>query len=216
MKLDWRINNCRVLGAKVGEVTYYVAPGVVNLWTPSKRYAAFDGKAATVWPVEGGMSLTNAIAWCERDAELEALSHAAHVELNVAQTLEAEAAEARTLALNRYRAWYRMNAAPPSPQAPEPPSVEERAADLKGQSLDDLRDELKRLKREVAALRPEPPSVEERLAALEERVKWSPDSRLVEGRLKELESRLTQLIASKCQALDLRINERLKKLEAKA
>ena len=69
MKLDWEINNCRVLGAKVGEVTYYVAPGVANLWTPSKRYAAFDGKAATVWPVEGGMSLTNAIAWCERDVE---------------------------------------------------------------------------------------------------------------------------------------------------
>lgn len=69
MKLDWEINEFRVLGAKVGEVTYYVAPGVANLWTPSKRYAAFDGKAATVWPVEGGMSLTNAIAWCERDVE---------------------------------------------------------------------------------------------------------------------------------------------------
>jgi hypothetical protein len=204
-----------VLGAKVGEVTYYVAPGVVNLWAPSKRYAAFDGKAATVWPVEGGMSLTNAIAWCERDAELEALSHAAHVELNVAQTLEAEAA-ARTLALNRYRAWYRMNAAPPSAQAPKAQSAEERAADLKGQSLDDIRDGLKRLKREVAAMRPEPPSVEERLAALEERVKWSPDSRLVEERLMEFESRLTQFVASKCQALYLRINERLKKLEAKA
>lgn len=69
MKLDWEINNCRVLVAKVGEVTYCVAPGAVNLWEPSKRYTAFDGKVATVWPVEGGMSLTNAIAWCERDVE---------------------------------------------------------------------------------------------------------------------------------------------------
>lgn len=69
MKLDWEINEFRVLKAKVGEVTYYVAPGAVNLWEPSKRYTAFDGKVATVWPVEGGMSLTNAIAWCERDVE---------------------------------------------------------------------------------------------------------------------------------------------------
>ena len=72
MKLDWEINEFRVLKAKVGEVTYYVAPGVINLWRPSKRYTAFDGKVATVWPVEGGMSLTNAIAWCERDAECPA------------------------------------------------------------------------------------------------------------------------------------------------
>lgn len=69
MKLDWEINECRVLKAKVGEVTYYVAPGVIDLWRPHKQYTAFDGKAATVWPVEGGMSLTNAIAWCERDVE---------------------------------------------------------------------------------------------------------------------------------------------------
>lgn len=69
MKLDWEINEFRVLKAKVGEVTYYVAPGVIDLWRPHKQYTAFDGKAATVWPVEGGMSLTNAIAWCERDVE---------------------------------------------------------------------------------------------------------------------------------------------------
>ena len=69
MKLDWEINECRVLKAEVGEVTYYVAPGVINLWRPHKQYTAFDGKVATVWPIEGGMSLTNAIAWCERDAE---------------------------------------------------------------------------------------------------------------------------------------------------
>jgi|BioPla2DNA2_1021312.scaffolds.fasta_scaffold33043_2 hypothetical protein len=69
MKLDWEINECRVLKAKVGETTYFVAPGVVGLWNPRKQTIAFDGRAATIWPVEGGMSLTNAIAWCERDVE---------------------------------------------------------------------------------------------------------------------------------------------------
>lgn len=281
MKLDWEINEFRVLGAKVGDVTYYVAPGVANLWTPSKRYAAFDGKAATVWPVEGGMSLTNAIAWCERDVErpegcpaqppaadpaapktsgemsgktssplgsfdarvwakefmrcnngLSGPFVSSHVQVDE-ETMVGWFANALMRGYDERRSrengWQKFTRdtyaeflaknpypPPPSAQAPEPPSVEERLAHLKGQSLDDLRDEFKRLKREVAALRPEPPSVEERLAALEERVKWSPDSRLVEDRLKELESRLTQLTASKCQALDLRINERLKKLEVKS
>ncbi len=68
MKLDWEINNCRVLVAKVGEVTYYVAPDVISLWKPKKYSTVSEGKVE----VEGavyGMSLTNAIAWCERDAE---------------------------------------------------------------------------------------------------------------------------------------------------
>jgi hypothetical protein len=68
MKLDWEINEFRVLKAKVGEVTYYVAPGAVNLWKPSKRYTAFDGKVEAEGAVDG-MSLANAIAWCERDVE---------------------------------------------------------------------------------------------------------------------------------------------------
>ena len=53
MKLDWEINECRVLKAKVGETTYFVAPGVVGLWNPRKQTIAFDGRAATIWPVEG-------------------------------------------------------------------------------------------------------------------------------------------------------------------
>lgn len=254
MKLDWEINECRVLKAKVGETTYFVSPGAMSLCTPSKQYIGFDGKVATVWPVEGGMSLTNAIAWCERDVErpeecpaqpivpdapaaetarkmsgkaskfpstMDAKSWAARLKMrntpeslySVSQLtewfaaalqrgylqgvgeaeqkqgdreaamrrflalapatrekfLEVAMAEtpARTMTASQYLAWEQMNAAPPSTQAPEPSSVEERAADLKGQSLDDLRGELKRLKREVAALRPKPQSVEDRLARLE-------------------------------------------------
>ena len=177
MKLDWEMNEFRVLVAEAGAVTYYVAPGVINLWEPSKRYTTFDGKVATVWPIEGGVPLTNAIAWCERDAERPE----------------------------------ECPAQPPSAPAPEPPSVEERAADLKGQSLDDLRDELKRLKREVAALRPEPPSVEEQIENLawglknETKRAAERDNEIAE-RLEACETRLTQLVASKCQALDHRIN----------
>lgn len=65
-----------------------------------------------------------------------------------------EPGPARTMTASQYLAWKQTNVPPPSAQAPEPPSVEER------------------------------------LAALEERVKWSPDSRLVEERLKELEAKL--------------------------
>jgi len=92
MKLDWEINEFRVLKAKVGEVTYYVTPGVTSLWKPSKRFIAFDGKVEAEGAVDG-MSLANAIAWCERDAE---------------RPEECPAPK------------------PPSAQAPEPQSVEER------------------------------------------------------------------------------------------
>ena len=91
MKLDWEINNCRVLVAKVGEVTYYVAPGAVNLWKPKKYSTVSEGKVEAEGAVDG-MSLTNAIAWCERDAERPE----------------------------------ECPALPPSAQAPEPQSVEER------------------------------------------------------------------------------------------
>ena len=151
MKLDWEINNYRVLVAEAGAVTYYVAPGAVNLWRPRKQYNAFDGKAATVWSIEGGMSLTNAIAMCERDAE------------------RPEGCPAPA----------------PSTQAPEPPSVEEQIENLAW----GLKNETKR-----AAERDN--EIAERLGAYEA---W-----------------LTQFVASKCRALDLRINERLKKLEAEA
>jgi len=151
MKLGWEINECRVLKAKVGEVTYYVAPGVIDLWRPHKQYTAFDGKVVTVWPVEGGMSLTNAIAWCERDVERPE----------------------------------RCPAPAPSTQAPEPSSVEEQIENLAW----GLKNEMKR-----AAER---------------------DNEIAE-RLGACEARLTQFVASKCQELDLRINEHLKKLEVKS
>ncbi len=94
MKLDWEINEFRVLKAKVGETTYFVAPGVVGLWNPRKQTIAFDGRAA--WLAASGMSLANAIAWCERDVERSE----------------------------------ECPAPPPSAQAPEPPSVEDRLARL--------------------------------------------------------------------------------------
>lgn len=68
MKLDWRINNCRVLVAEAGAVTYYVAPDVISLWKPKKYSTVSEGKVEAEGAVYG-MSLTNAIAWCERDAE---------------------------------------------------------------------------------------------------------------------------------------------------
>ena len=77
MKLDWEINECRVLTAVAGEDTYFISPGVVNLWNPHKQNIAFDGVAGVVRPIEGGMSLANAIAWCERDAECPAQPPAA-------------------------------------------------------------------------------------------------------------------------------------------
>lgn len=71
MKLDWEINNCRVLVAKVGEVTYHVAPDVISLWKPKKYSTVSEGKVEADGAVYG-MSLSNAIAWCERDAECPA------------------------------------------------------------------------------------------------------------------------------------------------
>lgn len=250
MKLDWEINECRVLEAKVGETTYFVFPGAVSLWTPSKQYIGFDGKVATVWPVEGGMSLTNAIAWCERDVErpegcpaqppamdpvapktygemsssaskfpstMDAKSWAARLKMrntpeslySVSQLtewfaaalqrgylqgvgeaeqkqgdreaamrrflalapatrekfLEVAMAEtpARTMTASQYLACQQMNAAPPSTQAPEPPSVEERLKVM--EETDSMHCRLMETYDRHAN------DLEKRLDALEERVK---------------------------------------------
>lgn len=68
MKLNWRVNECHVLVAEAKDVIYYVGPAAVGLWKPSKRVVAFDGKVEIEGAVDG-MSLTNAIAWCEKDVE---------------------------------------------------------------------------------------------------------------------------------------------------
>lgn len=211
MKLNWEINNCRVLVAKVGEVTYHVAPDVISLWKPKKYSTVSEGKVEAEGAVYG-MSLTNAIAWCEKDAErpegcpaqppamdpvapktsdgvpkfpntLDASVWASRATAwfgafkvpdltewfdaalargyregredkqdlldcftphqlhnmasggksnQAAELLEAEEA-GRRLTLNQHRARYRMNAASPSTQVPEPPSVEDRLARLESE-----------------------------------------------------------------------------------
>jgi len=305
MKLDWEINEFRVLKAKVGEVTYYVAPGAVNLWEPSKRYTAFDGKVATVWPVEGGMSLTNAIAWCERDVE--------RPEGCPAQPPAADPVAPKTSGpvskfpstldaavwASRCTAWFGAfkvpdltewfdsalahgfregqasvyelvdkaqrsevafgpewapatdpllaeslfpnaegDPAPPCAGGPstlrcpacgaaEVDALTPRTVYACGSSDYDQRPGTFRQKcaREkeppTSAQAPEPPSVEEQIENLawglknETKRAAERDNEIAE-RLGACEARLTQFVASKCQELDLRINEHLKKLEVKS
>lgn len=178
MKLDWRVNECRVLVAKVGEVTYYVAPGVINLWRPHKQYTAFDGKVATVWPVEGGMSLTNAIAWCERDVERpEGCPAQPPAADPAAPQTSGEMSGKTSSPLGSFdaRVWakefMRCNNGLSGPFVSSHVRVDEETmvgwfANALMRGYDEHR---WKMEREAADKRPEPPSVEDRLARLEAR-----------------------------------------------
>ena len=244
MKLDWEINEFRVLKAKVGEVTYYVAPGVIDLWRPHKQHTAFDGKVATVWPIEGGMSLTNAIAWCERDAERPegcpaqppatdpvAPKMSSGMSGPVSKFPGTMGAEEWAVGFAGDMLHWSLH-----PHADDRPAQERYAEWFQaalshgfreGQaSVYELVDRAQRQRDLYGPVvpgtqAPEPSSVEEQIENLawglknEMKRAAERDNEIAE-RLGACEARLTQFVASKCQELDLRINGRLKKLEAKS